>query len=73
VNNFEERKTVTIHEAHLECDAAKMIHENGKSLVDFNRAGTPLLEIVTDPDFSSADEAVEFAKEIQRLAKWNDL
>ncbi len=73
VNNFEEEKTVTIHEAHLECDAAKMIHENGKSLVDFNRAWTPLLEIVTDPDFSSAEEAVEFAKEIQRLAKWNNL
>ena len=73
LNNFEEQKRVTIHEAHLECDAAKMIHENGKSLVDFNRAWTPLLEIVTDPDFSSADEAVEFAKELQRLAKWNDL
>ena len=73
LNNFEDQKTATIHEAHLECDAAKMIHENWKSLVDFNRAWTPLLEIVTDPDFSSADEAVEFAKELQRLAKWNDL
>ena len=73
VNNFEEQKTATIHEAHLECDAAKMIHENGKSLVDFNRAWTPLLEIVTDPNFSSADEAVEFGKELQRLAKWNNL
>ena len=73
LNNYENQKTVTIHEAHLECDAAKMIHENWKSLLDFNRAWTPLLEIVTDPDFSSADEAVEFAKEIQRLAKWNNL
>lgn len=42
-------------------------------LLDFNRAGTPLLEIVTGPDFSSAEEAVEFAKEIQRIAKWNQL
>ena len=73
LNNFENQKTVTIHEAHLECDAAKMIHENGKSFVDFNRSGTPLLEIVTDPNFSSADEAVEFTKELQRLAKWNNL
>ena len=73
ISNFEEKRTVTIHEAHLECDAAKMIHENWKSLVDFNRAWTPLLEIVTDPDFTSAEEAVEFAKEIQRLAKWNNL
>lgn len=73
VNNFEWEKTVKIHEAHLECDAAKMIHENWKSFVDYNRAWTPLLEIVTDPDFTSAEEAVEYAKEIQRLAKWNNL
>lgn len=42
-------------------------------LLDFNRAGTPLIEIVTGPDFSSAEEAVEFAKEVQRIAKWNQL
>lgn len=42
-------------------------------LLDFNRAGTPLIEIVTAPDFSSAEEAVEFAKEIQRIAKWNQI
>lgn len=42
-------------------------------LLDFNRAGTPLIEIVTGPDFTSAEEAVEFAKEIQRIAKRNQL
>ena len=73
INNFEDEKNITIHEAHLECDTAKMIHEDGKSLLDFNRAWTPLLEIVSNPDFSSAEEVVEFAKEIQRLAKWNNL
>jgi aspartyl-tRNA(Asn)/glutamyl-tRNA(Gln) amidotransferase subunit B len=77
INQYEEEKSVHIHEAHLECDTAKMIHtesgNEGKSLLDFNRAGTPLLEIVSDPDFTSAEEAVEFAKEIQRIAKWNDL
>jgi aspartyl-tRNA(Asn)/glutamyl-tRNA(Gln) amidotransferase subunit B len=77
VNNYEEERTVKIHEAHLECDTAKMIHEGtgkeGKSLLDFNRAGTPLLEIVTDPDFTSAEEAVEYTKEIQRIARWNGL
>ena len=73
LNNFEDQKVARIAEAHLECDSAKMIHENGKSLVDFNRAWTPLLEIVTGPDFSSADEVVEFGKELQRLAKWNNI
>jgi aspartyl-tRNA(Asn)/glutamyl-tRNA(Gln) amidotransferase subunit B len=73
INNYEEEKAVHIHEAHLECDTAKMIHENGKSLLDFNRAGTPLLEIVTDPDFTSAEEAVEYTKEIQRIARRNGL
>ena len=57
----------------MECDTAKMLHQEGKSLLDFDRAGTPLLEIVTDPDFTSAEEAVEYAKEIQRIAKWNNL
>jgi aspartyl-tRNA(Asn)/glutamyl-tRNA(Gln) amidotransferase subunit B len=50
-----------------------MIHEDDKSYLDFNRAGTPLLEIVTAPDFHTAEEVVEFAKEIQRIAKWNNL
>ena len=72
INNYEEEKAVRIHEAHLECDTAKMIHTTG-SLLDFNRAGTPLLEIVTEPEFTSAEEAVEFAKEMQRIARRNDL
>lgn len=70
---FEEEKKTDIHEAHLENDTAKMIHENNASLLDFDRAGTPLLEIVTEPTFQSAEEAVEFAKEIQRLARRNEI
>lgn len=73
INNYEEERIVKISEAHLECDTAKMIHEGGKSFLDFNRAGTPLLEIVTAPDFTSAEEVVEYAKEVQRIARWNNL
>jgi len=73
INNYEEERSVKITEAHMESDTAKMLHERGKSLLDFNRSGTPLLEIVTAPEFTNAEEAVEFAKEIQRIAKWNDL
>ncbi len=66
-------KTVRIQEAHLECDAGKTIHENGYGIIDFNRAGTPLIEIVTHPDFSSDDEVGEFLKEIQRTLRYNDI
>ncbi len=73
LNNYEEEKQVSITDAHLECDTAKAFHQGGAMLLDFNRAGTPLIEIVTWPDFTSAEEAVEFAKEIQRIAKRNQL
>lgn len=57
--------------AHLEEDAGKLIHETGKSysLVDYNRAGTPLLEIVTEPDFHSATSAKRFCQELQRIMR----
>ncbi|MBA3758752.1 Asp-tRNA(Asn)/Glu-tRNA(Gln) amidotransferase subunit GatB [Candidatus Saccharibacteria bacterium] len=61
-----QEKIVKIHEAHLEADAGKSIHPPGKdySLVDLNRAGTPLLEIVSEPDMHSAEEAKVYAKEL---------
>lgn len=61
-----QEKVVRIHEAHLEADAGKSAHPAGAdySLVDLNRAGTPLLEIVSEPDMHSAEEAKTYAKEL---------
>lgn len=73
VNNYQEEKKIRILDAHMENDTAKMIHEWWQSLIDFNRAGTPLIEIVTWPDFSNDDEVVEFLKELQRIVRYNNI
>ncbi len=63
---------VRIHHAHLEEDAGKSLHEDfhGKSGIDLNRAGTPLIEIVTEPDMRSAEEAVAFFKKIHSIVTY---
>jgi len=65
-------KTVRLTRAHLEEDAGKSLHEDfhGMSGIDLNRAGTPLLEIVTEPDMRSAEEAVAYAKALHALLRW---
>lgn len=65
-------KVVRLTRAHLEEDAGKSLHENfhGKSGIDLNRAGTPLLEIVSEPDMRSSDEAVAYAKSLHALVRW---
>ncbi len=65
-------KTVRLTRAHLEEDAGKSLHEDfhGKTGIDLNRAGTPLLEIVTEPDMRSSDEAVAYAKALHALVRW---
>src|SRR6185369_11804801 len=65
-------KTVNLTRAHLEEDAGKSLHEDfhGKSGIDLNRAGTPLLEIVSEPDMRSSDEAVAYAKSLHALVQW---
>ena len=73
-------KTVNLTRAHLEEDAGKSLHEGYRdedgrpcSGIDLNRAGTPLLEIVTEPDMRSAAEAVEYAKALHALVMWLDI
>jgi aspartyl-tRNA(Asn)/glutamyl-tRNA(Gln) amidotransferase subunit B len=65
-------KTMKLTRAHLEEDAGKSLHEDydGMSGIDLNRAGTPLLEIVTEPDMTSAEEAVAYAKALHALVQW---
>jgi aspartyl-tRNA(Asn)/glutamyl-tRNA(Gln) amidotransferase subunit B len=67
-----EVKTVHLTRAHLEEDAGKSLHEDyhGMTGIDLNRAGTPLLEIVTEPDMRSAAEAVAYAKALHSLVVW---
>ncbi len=63
---------IALTRAHLEEDAGKSLHEDfhGMSGIDLNRAGTPLLEIVTEPDMRSSDEAVVYAKQLHALVQW---
>jgi aspartyl-tRNA(Asn)/glutamyl-tRNA(Gln) amidotransferase subunit B len=65
-------KVVRLTRAHLEEDAGKSLHEDfhGKSGIDLNRAGTPLLEIVSEPDMRSSDEAVAYARALHALVRW---
>ncbi len=66
------KKTVHLTRAHLEEDAGKSLHEDyhGQTGIDLNRAGTPLLEIVTEPDMRSSAQAVEYAKTLHTLVVW---
>ncbi len=71
-NNPAYEKVVRLTRAHLEEDAGKSLHEDfhGMTGIDLNRAGTPLLEIVSEPDMRSAAEAVAYAKAVHTLVRW---
>ena len=73
--NLAYEKVINITRAHLEEDAGKSVHGavEGMSGIDLNRAGTPLLEIVTEPDMRSAAEAVAYAKKLHELVQWIDI
>lgn len=66
-------KTINVLRAHLETDAGKNIHENAYSKVDLNRAGIPLIEIVSAPDLSSSDEAVSYLKKLHAIVRFLDI
>ena len=67
------KKRIGMTQAHLEADAGKNMHEGNHSKVDLNRAGTPLLEIVSDPDMRNADEAVAFLKKLHSTVRYLDI
>lgn len=70
INIENDEKRIGITRAHLEEDAGKNTHEAGHSLVDLNRSGTPLLEIVSEPDMRNSDEAVAYLKKLHSILRF---
>lgn len=73
VNVDGQTKTFRIHRLHLEEDAGKLIHQGQATLVDLNRAGTPLIEIVSEPDFRTPQEAKAYLQELQLIMRYLDV
>ncbi|WP_345993817.1 Asp-tRNA(Asn)/Glu-tRNA(Gln) amidotransferase subunit GatB [Sulfurimonas sp. HSL-1716] len=67
------KKIIGINRAHIEADAGKNIHDGDISKVDLNRAGTPLLEIVSEPDMRSAEEAILYLKKLHSIVRYLDI
>lgn len=66
------KKTIGIHEIHMEEDAGKLVHDDwtGESLVDFNRSGVPLIEIVSEPDMRSAEEVIAYLDKLRMIVQY---
>lgn len=64
------KKKIGITRVHMEDDAGKLVHTDGGSLCDYNRAGTPLIEIVSEPDMSSMEEASQYARSVQQIVRY---
>ena len=71
VNGIEKR--VGIHQLHLEEDSASMTHMSDYSLLDYNRAGVPLIEIVSEPDMNTIDEVIEYLENLRSIIKYADI
>lgn len=65
-----ELKTFRIHHMHIENDAGKLVHAGNKTLCDYNRAGSPLMEIVTEPDFRSKEDVLAYLEELQKVMRF---
>lgn len=66
-------KRIRLHEIHMEEDAGKLVHGSAGTLVDLNRCGVPLLEIVSEPDFRSADEVIDYLEKIREMLVYMDV
>ena len=66
-------KTVGLERIHIEEDAGKLIHRDGSTLIDFNRAGVPLIEIVSRPQISSPEEAMRYLEELRRILTYHGI
>ncbi len=67
---LESGKRIGITRIHIEEDAGKLVHESGYTLIDYNRGGVPLIEIVSEPDISSAEEAREYVEKLQLIMRY---
>ncbi len=66
-------KKISITRAHMEEDTGKLMHQAGSSLIDFNRSGVPLVEIVTEPDFDNATDVKEYLQKLQQIVRYLDV
>ena len=66
-------KKIRIHDIHMEEDTAKSIHQVDKSYLDFNRSGVPLIEIVTEPDMHTEEEAMAYLNKLRELFVYADI
>lgn len=63
-------RKIRLHHIHIEEDAGKLIHQHGDTYVDYNRGGVPLIEIVSEPDIRSIDEAREYVEKLQQVMRY---